>query len=106
MSPVFQSRSCHFAARGDRSTRWFYGLLWWGRRTERWIDLFAAADRIPPPAADDDWKVDDFVDRLERLVIDEYGKGGMTASAKDSIDRALDRVQIRSSERSQKRSVR
>lgn len=73
---------------GPRAGRQFYDLLWFGRRTEHWINLFGATDHAsalgPRPG------IDTLVDRMEKLVVQEYERGGITASAKDAVDRALD----------------
>lgn len=71
----------------------FYDLLRLGRRSERWINLFGAADNMPdsnmsadPFPAED---VDELVNKVESFVVAEYRKGGMTAQAKDRLDRAI-----------------
>ena len=74
----------------------FYDLLRVGRRSEHWINLFAAADRSGAPGALDDLfpnaDIDDMVSRLENFVVDEYNKGGVTAQAKKQLDQALNRM--------------
>lgn len=74
----------------------FYDLLRVGRRTEHWINLFGAAERLHG-AADDDERfpaedIDEIVSRVESFVVDEYRRGGVTAQAKDRIDRALEKL--------------
>lgn len=53
---------------GDDKGRRFYAVVRFGRRTERWINLFSAADRhdpeIPPSG------IDAAVDALEAVVRD------------------------------------
>lgn len=74
---------------GDRAPgRWFYRVLAFGGRTDAWIDLFGTPERPGAHAAD--VTVDSLVAHLERLVVDEYERGGVTASAKQAIDRSLD----------------
>lgn len=72
----------------------FYDLLRFGRRSERWINLFGAAKHYHGPASDDDRfpaeDIDELVARVESFVVDEYRKGGITAQAKDRVDKALD----------------
>jgi hypothetical protein len=72
----------------------FYELLRAGRRSERWINLFGAADRVQGPSlADDvfpDQDIDELVSRVETFVVDEYSRGGVTSQAKAQLDRALD----------------
>lgn len=71
----------------------FYEAVRAGRRTEEWIDLFGAADRTllsPPPSGRGG--LDRVVGRVEEMVVEEYERGGMTRTAKESVDRALDRL--------------
>ena len=72
----------------------FYGLLRIGRRSERWINLFGAAEHYHGPASDDESfaveDIDNMVSRVEAYVVDEYKSGGVTAQAKDRLDNALD----------------
>jgi len=74
----------------------FYDLLRVGRRSERWINLFGAAERVYGPAPDDDnfaaEDIDKLVARVESFVVDEYRKGGVTTQAKDRVDQALNRL--------------
>ncbi len=77
---------------GPRAGRQFYGLLEWGRRTEYWINLFGATDHVRALPSSPRPGVDALVDRLERLAVQEYERGGMTASTKDAVDRALDHL--------------
>ena len=74
----------------------FYDLLRVGRRSEHWINLFGAAERMHGSSkleeffpADD---IDEIVSRVESFVVDEYNKGGVTAQAKKRFDQALDRL--------------
>ena len=77
---------------GPRAGRQFYELLEWGRRTEYWINLFGATDHVRAPLSSPRPGVDTLVDRLERLAVQEYERGGITASTKDAVDRALDHL--------------
>lgn len=71
----------------------FYRLLRLGRRSEKWINLFGAADRVP--AADDEHvnfpqeDIDSLVKRLEDIVVDEYRTGGVTRQARDHFEQLL-----------------
>lgn len=79
---------------GDRGNGGsFYSLLRFGHRTDRWINLFGAAG---PSETEEAPVVDDLVARLESALARDVEDGGLSASAKASIDRALDRVQQRS----------
>ena len=72
----------------------FYELLRAGRRSERWINLFGAAERVCGPSIADDHfpteDIDELVNRVESFVVDEYSRGGVTRQAKNQLDRALD----------------
>ncbi len=77
----------------------FYRLLGLGKQSERWINLFGAlenspdGDRVQRDFVAGD--IDDIVGSLEKFVVDEYQRGGVTKQAKDQIDRALQRIQRR-----------
>jgi len=76
--------------------RQFYNVLHAARRAERWLDKFADADRMPPPPYarnQEGESIDTLIDRVEDLVKRQYERGGVTANAKDAIDRALDALQ-------------
>lgn len=79
---------------GDSSGSQFYELLRTGRRSERWINLFGAAERVYGPSIEEDRfpteDIDVMVSRVESFVVDEYSKGGVTRQAKNQLDRALD----------------
>lgn len=72
----------------------FYDLLRLGKKSERWINLFGAVDKMPNPDRDyinfPDDDIDSMVSRVESFVIDEYRKGGVTQQAKERLDRAID----------------
>ncbi len=75
----------------------FYRLLHWGKRTERWINLFGALDNAPEQLRDTqsyaDGDIDSLVSRVESLVVEEYRRGGVTAQAKQRLDKVLDALQ-------------
>jgi hypothetical protein len=77
----------------------FYDLLRIGRRSERWINLFGAAERVHGPSSHDETfaveDIDNMVSRVETFVVDEYRKGGITAQAKERLDHALDSLHRR-----------
>ncbi len=84
-------------ARPDAPGRLFYRVVLLGRRSEEWIDLFEAADRVDPRRrpllAKNPATIDEVFDRLEDLVVDQHARGGVTAQAKEAIDRVLDSFQ-------------
>ena len=71
----------------------FYHLLQWGKQSEQWIDLFNAVKNspeqtsVPPQFADQG--IDDIVERLEAFVVAEYKGGGLTAQAREQLDKLL-----------------
>lgn len=77
----------------------FYRLLQAGKQSEHWINLFGALKNAPPdlqhipgfPDAD----MDEIVGRLETYMVEEHKRGGMTAQAKDRLDKALEVVKRR-----------
>lgn len=78
---------------GEKSNNDFYDLLRLGRRSERWINLFGAADRVQGNTEEDALPVDDIdgiVTRVESFIVEEYKSGGVTRQAKDRLDKAID----------------
>jgi hypothetical protein len=82
----------------------FYDLLRFGHRSERWINLFGAASQYHGAAGEEDnfaiEDIDVVVSRVEAFMVDEYRKGGVTAQAKDRLDRALDALHKKTRRRS------
>tara|TARA_R110002096_G_scaffold154_2_gene714 strand:+ start:26094 stop:26522 length:429 start_codon:yes stop_codon:yes gene_type:complete len=77
----------------------FYHLLQWGKQSERWIDLFNsvknAPEQTPVPPQFAEQGMDDIVERFEAFVVAEYKSGGLTAQAKEQLNRLLKTVQRR-----------
>jgi hypothetical protein len=73
----------------------FYRFLYFGRKTEHFINLFGATDHAESHAlvGRSPEGLDALVNRLEGMVLKEYERGGITASAKSAVDRALDNLQ-------------
>lgn len=73
----------------------FYNFVYFGQKTEHFINLFGAADHVESHALVDRSPegLDALVHRLEKTVRQEYDRGGITASAKNTVDRALDNLQ-------------
>lgn len=88
-----------WSSRDGRPGPQFYRLLGVGKRSEHWIDLFAAYHRAPEEFVgdikDNDSNIDDIVHRVETFVVDEYRRGGVTKQAKERIDAALSALQRR-----------
>ena len=77
----------------------FYRLVSLGKESELWIDLFKAYENAPQEVRrQHELKVsnmDELVSRVEAFVVEEYERGGVTAQAKERIDKALDAIQRR-----------
>ena len=74
--------------RGDRSGSEFYEVVAFGRRTEKMINLFSAADRLRRETPEDGPDLDTFVDDIEAYVRRE-AQGGRFEAARSRIERAL-----------------
>lgn len=73
--------------------RYFYSLMKLGKRSDHAIGLFGAAEKAGLELEPDPGRsVDELVDRIEGLVVKQYEQGGVTATAKESIDKALDKL--------------
>ncbi len=84
-----------FLRPGARPGTEFYDLLRLGRRSERWIDLFGAADRVDGSARGDagDSAVDNLdrvADRIETYLRREYRTGRISQRARARFDKALE----------------
>ena len=83
----------------------FYRLLALGKQSESWINLFGAVRNSPEAMQQDrsfgDMDIDSLVGQVEKYLVDEYHRGGVTAHAKEQIDKALDAIQRRASRRNQ-----
>ena len=77
----------------DNPNRPFHDVLAFGKRSERWINLFGALPRkrrlTESIAVARSSSLDDVLQRVEQLMVEQYEKGGLTANAKISIDRSL-----------------
>jgi hypothetical protein len=75
----------------------FYKLVSLGKESELWIDLFKAYENAPEEVRREHEfavkNMDELVDKFELFVVDEYERGGVTAQAKERIDKALDAIQ-------------
>lgn len=85
---------------GDPAGSEFYRLLRLGRRSEKWINLFGAADRLPGPEREHypESDIDALVGRVESLVVEEYRRGGVTKQAKEHLDQLVGTLRRRRGE--------
>ena len=71
----------------------FYHLLEAGKQSERWIDLFGAMRNAPldlrNPVNFPDENMDHLLERIETFVVNEEKRGGITAQARERLERAL-----------------
>lgn len=72
----------------------FYRLVAVGKQSEDWINLFGALRNAPPELREETHfgknDMDSIIARAENFIVDEYRRGGVTAQAKERIDKALD----------------
>ena len=91
-----------FSTENGRPAPYFYQLLDLGKQTERWINLFGALKNAPAdirqvePFPDAD--IDMLVGRLEKFMVDEHKRGGLTAQAKERLDKVIRRMNRRQDE--------
>jgi len=83
----------------DKPGPQFYQLVSLGKESELWIDLFKAYENAPAEVRREREfavsNMDELVGRFESFVVEEYERGGVTAQAKERIDKALDAIQRR-----------
>lgn len=81
----------------------FYRLLALGKQSERWINLFGAVHNSPEsqsaPGRLAGGDIDEIVGHVEKFLVEEYRRGGVTAQAKGRIDKALEALHARSARR-------
>ena len=86
-------------SRAGRPGNEFYSLISVGKQSERWINLFGALRNAPPEVVSRDSfgtsDMDDIVARVESFVVDEYRRGGVTAQARDRIEKAMQAMRRR-----------
>ena len=83
----------------SKPDRYFQRVLEIGDEFDEFIDLFGKEKRResgsrfdPPDEGESSLRVDDIFERIEKVMFDEYKQGGVTAQAKEAIDRGLDAV--------------
>lgn len=78
----------------DNPEQPFHQVLALGKRSEYWINLFGSLpgeQQIEASVfASRSGSLDQVVGKLENMLLEQYEKGGITASAKTSIDKSLD----------------
>jgi hypothetical protein len=83
----------------SKPDRYFQRVLEIGDEFDEFIDLFGKEKRREsgsrfdsPDEGESPRRVDDIFERIEKVMFDEYKQGGVTAKAKEAIDRGLDAV--------------
>lgn len=94
------------AFKGEKEGSRFYRVLNWGKHSEEIINVYGAIDEDCP---DEDrvnrrYTVDAVVERLERVIVREYEKGGTAADIKRAVDNAIDQLQRENGLRGEKAS--
>jgi len=81
------------------SQSYFHKLMDFGHQTDSWLNLFGnhnkGAENLPVQGSDKaktDVNVDQLFSQVESLLKEQHGKGGLTASAKSTIDRYLNKI--------------
>lgn len=78
---------------GGKSNDSFYELLRLGKRSEKWINLFGAIDRIDEHANDGTGEdIDRMVKRVESFLVDEYKHGHLSSQAREKIEQSIARL--------------
>ena len=90
------------------SRSYFHKLMDFGHQTDSWLNLFGSHSKdaqnlnvMGSQKSKADVNVDQLFSQVESLLKEQHGKGGLTASAKTTIDRYLNKiVEIKSSTKS------
>lgn len=77
----------------DDPRRYFREVLDAGRRFDAWLDLFGERSGSEAGGGERPAGLDVLLGRVERAVVEQHRRGGVTAQAKEAIDRALDVLQ-------------
>jgi len=81
------------------SQSYFHKLMNFGHQTDAWLNLFGnhnkSVENINVQASEEakaDVNVDQLFSQVETLLKEQHGKGKLTASAKSTIDRYLNKI--------------
>lgn len=105
LSPVSIGCTLYDLIKGhDQHNSSFYKLMALGQKSDHWLNLFGCGDQ-PRDAQKKVWlqgakandnqgerNVDQLFAQVEALLKEQHNQGGLTASAKTSIDRYLDKI--------------
>lgn len=74
--------------RPDDPGKYYRDLLKFGMKSDRWINLFDA-----PEHGNANLSSDEYIRKIEELVVSEYKKGGVLKSVKDHTDNLINKAQ-------------
>jgi len=81
------------------SRSYFHKLMDFGHQTDSWLNLFGSHSKdaqnlnvMGSQKSKADVNVDQLFSQVESLLKEQHGKGGLTASAKSTIDRYLNKI--------------
>ena len=80
----------------ERPERIFHDVLRLGHRFDTWLNLFAPAGKRAPPEAlgsGEEPTIDQYFERIEHKLLEQHGHGGLTRSARETVDDWLDSLQ-------------
>lgn len=78
---------------GGKNDDSFYELLRLGKRSEKWINLFGAVERMDERSTDGSGEdIDRMVGRVESFLVDEYKHGRLSSQAREKIESTLARL--------------
>lgn len=79
---------------GDERGRLFYEVVNMGKRSERWINLFGAADRLRVDAdATEAGSLDEYLAQVEDRIMSDYRDHEITRSAREAMDSLVERIE-------------
>jgi len=81
------------------SQSYFHKLMDFGHQTDTWLNLFGSHNKrfgnsivVSKKQDKADVNVDQLFSQVESLLKDQHNKGGLTSSAKTTIDRYLNKI--------------
>jgi hypothetical protein len=85
-----------FLLGNSRKEGYFQKLMYFGRKTDKWINLFGEHDKRKNILVDASQKIEVNADqifiKIEALLKEQHEKGGLSLTAKSSIDRYLNKL--------------
>lgn len=87
-----------FLLGNNQKEGYFQKLMYLGRKTDAWINLFGEYDKQKSKlnvSENQEVNVDQVFKQVESLLKEQHKKGGLTASAKLSIDQYLNKIIVK-----------